>query len=444
LAHVPPVHHDALCLDWRSVEAATRARLTPHRGAAQNSAWRLWETFCQRLALDPLLPDVPDKLPFLLLFAQRYRCGSLSPSRLTVRSRTVEDALRAVGQTFAGLGSPDPRLNLHGTTDIRLASLLRAWSRLDAPPARVRPIPVELIHSALDLAALDPALHAVGDCVALAFYFLLRPGEYSGCPKSRDDLFRIRDVELWALQVRVDPLTCPDSAFDALSFVSLTFSTQKNGVRGESTGHAPSGHPVFCPVRLLVRRLRSLRAAGALASTPLNAYRLCPTLPWSYVTAAQVTALLRAAASASPHLGLLPTQISARSTRSGGAMALLCGGVDADHIRLLGRWRSDAVFRYLHTQAPPLMAGLAPAMLRGGRFRLTPSFSHPSSASHAPSLPPLGPPGGTRILRIRKPRWNDQAASSRALQYRNHHQSTNPVPHRIAIYRTWHNHPTKT
>ena len=73
-------------------------------------------------------------------------------------------------------------------------------------------------------------------------------------------------------------------------------------------------------------------------------------------------------------------------------MALLCGGVDDDRIRLLGRWRSDAVFRYLHTQAPPLIAGRAPAsMLRGGRFRLTPSFSHPSSASHAPSLlPPLG------------------------------------------------------
>ena len=65
--------------------------------------------------------------------------------------------------------------------------------------------------------------------------------------------------------------------------------------------------------------------------------------------------------------------VSIRSTRSGGAMALLFAGVDSHCLRLIGRWRSDEMFRYLHMQAQPIMNGLAAAMLRGGDFRLTPA-----------------------------------------------------------------------
>jgi hypothetical protein len=66
--------------------------------------------------------------------------------------------------------------------------------------------------------------------------------------------------------------------------------------------------------------------------------------------------------------------VSIRSACAGGAMALLCAGVDGDRIRMIGRWRSDEMYRYLHVQAQPaVMNGLAAAMLRGGAFRLTPS-----------------------------------------------------------------------
>ena len=56
-----------------------------------------------------------------------------------------------------------------------------------------------------------------------------------------------------------------------------------------------------------------------------------------------ITSLLKAAALSIPgHNGVDPTNIAARSLRSSGAMALLLGGVDPDHIRIFGRWRSDA------------------------------------------------------------------------------------------------------
>jgi hypothetical protein len=62
-----------------------------------------------------------------------------------------------------------------------------------------------------------------------------------------------------------------------------------------------------------------------------------------------------------------------RSLRASGAMALLCADVDLDHIRLLGRWRSDEMLRYLHVQAFPIVAPLAEQMVRHGFYTLIPN-----------------------------------------------------------------------
>ena len=50
-----------------------------------------------------------------------------------------------------------------------------------------------------------------------------------------------------------------------------------------------------------------------------------------------------------------------------------CANVDTDRIRLLGRWRSDEMLRYLHVQAVPVVAPIAGAMLRNGQFTLLPN-----------------------------------------------------------------------
>jgi hypothetical protein len=67
--------------------------------------------------------------------------------------------------------------------------------------------------------------------------------------------------------------------------------------------------------------------------------------------------------------------VSARSLRASGAMALLNSGVDTDIIRLIGLWRSDEMLCYLHVQAEPLMRGYSSLMLAGGNYTL-----HPNSA----------------------------------------------------------------
>jgi hypothetical protein len=282
-----------------------------------------------------------------------------------------------VGQAYARLGAPDPRLNTHGEVDARLTSLYRAWKRDDEPPTRVKPLPLSVVSQVYAAAHLEPTSLslAAADCLVLGFFFLMRPGEYLGVPPPgrSGPLFRLRDVQLWIGSRALSTLTCPVADLLSATFVTLTFTEQKNGVRNETVGHGRSGHPLLCPVLALAARVAALRASGATADTTLNAYRDDEAAPWRYVRPAELTARLRLAVALHPDPAFAVTDVSIRSTRAGGAMALLCAGVDSDRIRLLGRWRSDEMYRYLFVQAQPVMTGLAAAMFRGGSFRLTPS-----------------------------------------------------------------------
>ena len=293
-----------------------------------------------------------------------------------------------MGQAFARVGALDPRLNHFGDVDVRLSSLFTAWKKADAPPSRVKPLPLQIVHGAYHVARLSPSplAHAAADCMVIAFYFLLRPGEYAGTPKhADDDLFRLQDLGLWIGNRRLDVFTCPLPDLLAATFATLTFTSQKNGVRGETIGHGRSGHPTLCPVLRLAARAYHLRTHGATATTPLNAARASPNACWTFVQPACITAFLRSAVALSPDLGFSASDVSARSTRSGGAMALLCAGIDGDRIRLIGRWRSDEMYRYLHVQAQPIMNGIAAAMFRGGTFSFT-----PGAAPTLPAPPLLG------------------------------------------------------
>jgi hypothetical protein len=119
--------------------------------------------------------------------------------------------------------------------------------------------------------------------------------------------------------------------------------------------------------------MQHFRHLNAPSDTPL--YTFYNGHAWHHVTPSIITSTLRSAvATIGAPLGIDdPSDISARSLRSGGAMALLCAEVDTDKIRLLGRWRSDEMLRYLHIQAYPLTATFANQMLLHGNFALLPN-----------------------------------------------------------------------
>ena len=290
----------------------------------------------------------------------------------------MEDAIRLVSQKFPSLGAVDPRLDKAGKQDFRLTRMYSAWKKVDSPPKRVEPVPMTILLRAAELASTSTRDQATIDCIWMAFYFLLRPGEYANATGDAKHPFRLEDVQLKiGARHHFDVTLCNRLELRSATFVSLTFTTQKNGVKGEKMGHAANGQLQACPVRAVLRRVAHLTQNRAPRTTPLHIY-YTDTGQRRSVTSAMITSLLRAAALTIPgHAGVDPSNIAARSLRSSGAMALLLGGVDPDHIRIVGRWRSDAMFRYLHGHALPLIKDNSRLMFHGGHYNLVPHSSRP-------------------------------------------------------------------
>ena len=60
-------------------------------------------------------------------------------------------------------------------------------------------------------------------------------------------------------------------------------------------------------------------------------------------------------------------------------MSLLSGGCDSDIIKLVGRWRSDAMMDYLHETSLPVFRKLASLMFNNGEHTFLPSETVPSA-----------------------------------------------------------------
>ena len=276
------------------------------------------------------------------------------------------------------MGPLDPRLDASSSVDFRLNRMLKAYSKQDSPPNRVKPVPIPVIRRiiAVAIASNDNMNMAIADMICIAFFFLLRPGEYA-VSTSESTPFEFKDVQLFRGQLRLSLDTATPAEILSSTFASLTFDKQKNAVRGEVVGHAPSGAPDLCPVQAIGRRILHLREHNAPPYTPLSHAYTAEGI--KQIKPADITSAIRLAVTyLGPSLGFLPSDVSARCLRAAGANALLCGGVDTDVIRLLGRWRSDEMLRYLHTQAGPVLRDFSKKMLAGGSFTLIPNQQVPT------------------------------------------------------------------
>jgi hypothetical protein len=104
MATLPTNVADAFRNSIGTAQRQIRASVISTRARAADNHWQRWETFCHQHSLDPFLLGLQDPFPTLQVFAARYQSGENAPGVQAVRSCTVEDALRAVGQGFISAG----------------------------------------------------------------------------------------------------------------------------------------------------------------------------------------------------------------------------------------------------------------------------------------------------------------------------------------------------
>ena len=272
-------------------------------------------------------------------------------------------------------------------------------SKEDDPSCRSYPVNIPILRGLFNILDTEDATYGtlnrhVQLITVVAFYWLLRPAEYLHSPdaESRSQAFRLQDVTFTirgTVHNAASP-TCPlndERDIADITFASLRFSDQKNAVRGEQVGHRANTDPHLCPAKSLGRLVLHLRHHNAPADTPLHHHYNRLRKRWYPLKATHITNALRHSATLlQPETGIAPELLSARSLRPGGATALLCAAVDSDAIQLLGRWKSDAMLRYLRIQAAAHANNYAQHMLDHGSYTFHPqSYRDGALPNQAPA-----------------------------------------------------------
>ena len=105
------------------------------------------------------------------------------------------------------------------------------------------------------------------------------------------------------------------------------------------------------------------------------------------VKASMITHIMRVHAMALESItGIAPKNLSAHSLRAGGAMALLQGGCDPNVIKLLARWKSDTMMRYLQQQSLLVFQNLAAKMFNNRTYMFLPDKWAPAAHAVEPAM----------------------------------------------------------
>jgi hypothetical protein len=340
---------------------------------ARAAAWAWWCQYTEANGHgDPFLQSQSpsSQLHVILAFAAKVRSGDLGKGR-QVKVGTVTAAVRYVGQAFQLAGHRDPRTP-QGSKELHLAlsRLFSTYKHVDPATQSQVALPVAIFE---DIMAHEghstlPKVQAAADLTIIAFYFLLRVGEYtkpSGQRATRTTQFRLKDATFWRQQADGTLARLPfEAASEQLLIakaVTLTLDNQKNSVR-DSTLHHYEVPGRLNPVAAVARRFVTARHVSRSDPEAL----LCQYSPIGYVRASAISSLLLAAARRTnlQDRGFTPTRIGSHSIRASGAMALYLNDVDPTLIKKLGRWRSETWLTYIHNQVGELTKGLATKMAR--------------------------------------------------------------------------------
>jgi hypothetical protein len=163
---------------WRAIDNGVVDQATRTR----QKYWKHWIQYTTEFKQDPLLDRLNNlqKLVILTAFAARVRSGHFGRGS-QVRVPTVTEALSAVAKTLQLAGKPSPIHEADGVYKVPVARLVEGYRREDPPsvPQLAVPVSVPEEMQRRGYKQNTKISQATGDLGLIAFYYLLRVGEYT-------------------------------------------------------------------------------------------------------------------------------------------------------------------------------------------------------------------------------------------------------------------------
>ncbi len=230
-------------------------------GTERDKYWKAWTTHCRRHYCSSggsqALENSTDRL---LTFAVAVREGQYS-LRATVQVQSVKRALRHVAQRIILDGHPDPQKASPAQQhlDLPISKLLKSYRDEDPPPQPKLALPVSTIKAISRNYRWTEHQHAAADLVTIAFFYLLRVGEYMSPARSRTRRtipLRKCDIRLWQKGV-LPHHSAGINTYLSVDSATICIANTKNGTKGGVVHHEAFGGPL-CPVAALARQVANI------------------------------------------------------------------------------------------------------------------------------------------------------------------------------------------
>jgi hypothetical protein len=333
--------------------------------------------------VDPYLQktEIHEKDKALKSFAAAIRTGYFGHG-CQVRSCTVSTALSAVNTTIAMATETEP-LKLPGKTSWlpEIGMMLKGWAGADGQVEKKMPLEVDvpefLVKCGLEEGASEK-VKAVGDLSLIAFFFLLRIGEYTSKgtrnESKRTVQFRIKDVTFFKQdkngRLRQLPRNASDEDILSADAVTLKLDNQKNEWKGVCISHHLNGEGIFDPVRAVGRRYAHIRQNSKDDKTWLSAFYVDGKR--DDVKDSDIRAGLKLAAGALDYpaapKGIPVAKVDTHSLRIGGANALSLSGYSKKEILKMGRWQGETFLEYIRESLCSFSEGMSEKMKKNFGF----------------------------------------------------------------------------
>jgi hypothetical protein len=216
---------------------------------------------------------------------------------------------------------------------------------------------------------------AIGDLAMIAFYYLLRIGEYTvkgkkNNAKTKQTIqFKLEDLKIFKKN-KAGTLVClpnnaPTSVIMTADSATLKLDNQKNGWKGVCIhqDQEANGELFNCPVRALAQRaihLREHKAGGKMLLSSFfhqgNRYNVCGE------DISKGLKLMATILQYPSTWGIPIERIDTNSLWSGGANALALSGYSDTQIQKMGRWKGATFKEYIREELACYLAGMTTNM----------------------------------------------------------------------------------